>query len=271
MRRTYLVVFVVGLAARSNVHANEARAEVVVGREFALASGDVEVELLDGKLALGGGVTIISDFKIERYGAQASIEYRRERVSLGVDAAYSPRQWQRGWATLDPHAELSLEVGSWTLRSDGGALLRQIDAEHHRGHVAIRQLQVHGQVRAEYDERWKMGLFALYSFYDPDLRRPSLRGVDLGVAVTLAGKPERWAIGGRVEWTFRPKLAIEALLAATSYADESDFAVVPGIALAAGPWRGLSGRISVELGVDLGVTGADRLHPVCGLELAFAR
>jgi hypothetical protein len=271
MRRTCLVLIGLAFVARSNARAGEARTEVVMGREFAYASGFAETEFFDGKLALAGGVTMISDFTIERYGAQASIEYRSERFSIGVDAEFSPRQWQRSWATLDPHAELSLEVGSWVLRSDGGVLLREIEAQRRRAVVGIRQLQIHAQLEAEYDERWKLGLFALYSFYDPDLRHPSLRGVDLGVAVTLAGKPEQWAAGGRLQWTIRSRFSVEAMIAAVAYADDSGLAIVPGLAIGTGPWKRVRARLSVDLAVDLSDASQQQLHPIGSLELAYAR
>jgi hypothetical protein len=270
MRPVLLAAYAIGIVTPSIGWATEARTELSVGREFAFATGDVEGELFDGQLAIAGGLTMISDFTIERYGAQAAVEYRGEHVSVGIEAEFGPRQVQRGWASLDPKGELSLDVGGWKLRTSGGVLLRRVDAQVRRAVIEIRQLQAHGAVNLSHGE-WGLEVSALCSFYDPELARPSFRDLDLGLAVTLAGKPERWALGARVERNVTKGITVEAALAGVVYATNGDVAVVPGLAIRGGPWRGVHVRAAIDLAVDTAAATDARLRPVGVLELAYER
>src|SRR5579863_9627307 len=112
------------LAAR----AIEVRGEATVGHDFAYVASNVATELVDGQLGIGGGLIMVSDFINERYGAAGVIEYHGDNVSTGLEASFGPRQFARGWATLDPHAELHFTTHDWTLHGQGGVLLRRIDA-----------------------------------------------------------------------------------------------------------------------------------------------
>lgn len=253
-------------AGESFAAAIEVRSDLTIGREFVFLSNDLEAELLDGQLALGGGMTMVSDYAIERYGVQAFVEYRGARVNTGVAATFGPRQEQRGWASLDPHAQLTFEGTSWRLVVDGGVLLRRVDAQARRTRVAVDQLQLHAAVEITVIDRWRLGAMALYSFYDPDLAGRSLRGVDLGLAVTLAGRPERWALGGRVGRRILRTLWLELGGAGVDYADGRGSAVVPSATVRAGAWRGVSINASVEVVVDLRDGG---LREIGGLALEY--
>lgn len=270
--RRMLAVAIALMASRGSIaRAVDARSEVTMGREFVFWTSDLEAELLDGQLALGGGVTMVSDYAIERYGAQALIEYRGEHVSAGVAAAFGPRQSGRGWASIDPHLELQRTAGRWRVRADGGVLLRRIDAAARRKIVEVDQLQLHASADVMLDDRWRFGVLGLYSFYGPDPAAASLRDLDLGLAVTLAGRPERWAVGASAATRAHRTVWCELGAASVQYADGSGAAVVPRAALRLGPWRGVSVGASVEVVVPVGAARADAVREIGGLALEYER
>jgi hypothetical protein len=252
-------------------HAVDVRSEVTAGREFIFWTNDLEVEIADGQLALGGGVTLVSDYMIERYGAQALVEYRGEHVAAGVAASFGPRQSGRGWASLDPHVETSRAHGRWRWRADGGVLLRRIDAQARRRLLDLNQLQLHASADVTLDERWRLGVLALYSFYDPDPAAADLRELDLGLAVTLAGKPERWAVGGSLARRVARSVWCELGAAGVVYADGGAGAVVPRAVLRLGAWRGVSVGASFEVVMGTGSSHADALREIGGIELEYER
>jgi hypothetical protein len=271
MRRALAVFVIAFVAHRSIARAVEVHGEVTAGREFVYATSDVEAELVDGQLALGGGLTLVSDYAIERYGAQALIEYRGDRVSAGVAADFGPRQAGRGWASLDPHAELERAVGRWHFHADGGVLLRRVDASARRHIVSIDQLQLHAAADVTLDDRWRLSVLALYSFYGPDPAAPSLRDLDLGLAVTLAGRPERWAAGGALAIRAHSGVWCELGAAGVVYADGHGAAIVPRAVLRLGPWRGVSVAAALELVVGAANAAGEPLREIGGLELGYER
>jgi hypothetical protein len=271
MRKTLVLAIIMIVSRASDAWAVDARSELTIGREFVFWTNDVEVELVDGQLALGGGVTMVSDYSIERYGAQALVEYRGDWASAGVAAAFGPRQAGRGWATLDPHAELQRTFGRWHLRADAGVLLRRIDAEARRRPLELDQLQLHLAADVTLGERWRLGALALYSFYGPDPAAPALRDLDLGLAVTLAGKPERWAVGGSLARRAHRAVWCEIGAAGVSYADGSGTAVVPRASLRLGAWRGVSVGASFEVIVGAGAAAGAPVREIGGLELEYER
>ncbi|HEX6838071.1 MAG TPA: hypothetical protein VF334_15945 [Polyangia bacterium] len=271
MRRTLAVLLALFAFHRSIARAVEVRSELTAGREFVFLTNDVEVELLDGQLALGGGLTLVGDYAIERYGAQALVEWRGEHASAGVAATFGPRQAGRGWASLDPHAEVERTVGRWRLRADAGVLLRRIDAALRRRPIAVDQLQLHAAGDVTLDDRWRLGLFALYSFYDPEPSAPSLQGLDLGLAVTLAGRPERWAAGASVARRAHRAVWCELGAAGVVYADGQGAAMVPRAVLRLGPWRGVSVAAALDLVVGAAGATAEPLRAIGGLELGYER
>jgi len=270
MRRTLALAIALLATRASSAWAVDARSELTVGREFVFWTNDVEVELVDGQLALGGGVTLVSDYAIERYGAQALIEYRGDWASVGVAATFGPRQERRGWASIDPHAELQRTRGRWHLRLDGGVLLRRIDAETRRKPLDLDQLQLHASGDVTLDDRWRVGALALYSFYGPDPATAALRDLDLGLAVTLAGKPERWAAGGSLARRAHRAVWCEVGVAGVVYADGSGAAIVPRATLRLGAWRGISIATSFEVVAPV-VAPAQALREIGGLELEYER
>ena len=214
---------------------------------------------------------MISDYAIERYGAAALVEYRGERVSAGVAATFGPRQERRGWASLDPHAELQVARGAWSTRAAAGAVLRRIEVAAHVGSITIDQLQLHGEVEATFADRWRLGALALYSFYDPDPAAARLRDVDVGLAVTLAGRPERWAVGGHAARRLARPLWLELGLTGVTYANGRGSALVPRAAGRVGPWRGVSVGVSVDVVVDVEPSASERVRTIGGLEVEYER
>jgi hypothetical protein len=110
----------------------ELRSELTISHDFAFVTSDFESEFLDGQLALGGGITLASNLRFERYGAQALAEYRGEHVTAGLGGSFAPRQERRGWVSLDPHMVLRFALARWSLHGETGLLLRQVDALHDR-------------------------------------------------------------------------------------------------------------------------------------------
>jgi hypothetical protein len=271
MRRMLAVAIALAASRGLPAHAVDVRSEVTAGREFIFWTNDLEVEIADGQLALGGGVTLVSDYMIERYGAQALVEYRGEHVAAGVAASFGPRQSGRGWASLDPHVETSRAHGRWRWRADAGVLLRRIDAQARRRLLDLNQLQLHASADVTLDERWRLGVLALYSFYDPDPAAADLRDLDLGLAVTLAGKPERWAVGGSLARRVARSVWCELGAAGVVYADGGAGAVVPRAVLRLGAWRGVSVGASFEVVMGTGSSHADALREIGGIELEYER
>jgi hypothetical protein len=112
---------------------------------------------------------------------------------------------------------------------------------------------------------------ALYSFYGPDPAAPALRGLDLGLAVTLAGNPERWAVGGSLARRAHRAVWCEIGTAGVGYADGSGVAIVPRASLHLGAWRGVSVGASFELVVGTGEGAKDPLREIGGIELEYER
>jgi hypothetical protein len=271
MRRfVFMMTLLVALApeAAASIDLNS---EATLSRDFAYWSAVGVTELFDGQLALGGGVIMVSDFSVERYGTSAAIEYRGDVFSGGVDASFGPRQLGRGWASLDPHAELKFDFQRWSLRAAGGVLLRRIDAAIRRSPVEIDQLQLHIDVDVTVADCWSVGFVGLYSFYDPDPSKPSLRGIDLGLAVTMAGRPEQWAVGGRIAARVTRSLRIELGVANVAYADKSGDALVPHLAVRVGPWRGVTVGASLDVAVDVRDESAAQTREIAGLQLEYER
>jgi hypothetical protein len=271
MRRTIALAIALLASRGITAHAVDVRSELTVGREFVFLANDLEVELADGQLALGGGVTLVSDYSIERYGLQAMIEYRGEHVSAGVAGTFGPQQLGRGWASIDPHVAGQLAWRRWQLHADGGVLLRRIDAVARHSPIDLDQLQLHVAADVTLDDRWRAGAFALYSFYGPDPAEPSLRSLDLGLAVTLAGRPERWAVGGAVARRVARPVWLEAGAAGVEYADGSGAAIVPRAVVRLGAWRGASVAASCEVVVGAGRAAGEPLREIAGLELEYER
>ena len=271
MRRNWTVVIAIVVLRASPAHAVDVRSELTAGREFVYLTNDVEVELADGQLALGGGVTLVSDYVIERYGAQALVEYRGDWASAGVAATFGPQQAGRGWASIDPHAELDRTVGRWRWHAESGVLLRRIDGYAHRRVTSIDQLQLHAAGELTLDERWRAGVLGLYSFYDPDPASPALGKIDLGLAVTLAGEPERWAVGASLARRAHRAVWCELGAAAVSYANDRGGAVVPSAGVRLGPWRGVSVAAALEVVVGIGAAAGDARREIGTLALEYER
>lgn len=271
MRRMLAVAITVIVSRAPVARAVEARTELTVGGEFVFLTNDLEVEFLDGQLALGGGITMVSDYAIERYGAQALVEYRGDHASAGLAATFGPRQQGRGWAALDPHVELQRVSGRWQWRGDGGVLLRRIDAEARRRLLAIDQLQLHAAADVTVDDRWRIGVLALYSFYDPSPSRNGLRNLDLGLAVTLAGRPEQWALGATLARRLPRSVWCQLGAAGVTYADGRGTAVVPHAMVELGAWRGVSVDVSLDFVVAASGAPRDPLRAIAGLALEYAR
>src|SRR5262249_45535012 len=92
-------------------------------------------------------------------------------------------------------------------------------------------------------------------------------GADAGLAVTLAGKPERWAVGVRGGRRLTPRWKIDLGLFGVAFADGQGGALVPKVAARAGPWRWITLEASVELVANLRISEPMRWIGGLGLEI----
>src|SRR5581483_10116518 len=192
--RFVAIVFACACALPLRVRAFEVTSDLSIGPGFLYRTTDVEGELCGGRLALGGGYTMVSDFHDVRFGGQAMIAARGSWLSGTLAGSWGPSQQGRGWATLAPSGALHFEHGRVTLDGEFEITLRRADAKTRRSIVSIDQLQLRAQVAILVDARWRAELTGLRSFYDPDLADRGLTRADAGLMVSVAGRPERWAI-----------------------------------------------------------------------------
>jgi hypothetical protein len=259
------------LLAAPMVRAFEVESDLTIGRGFLYRTTDVDGEVLDGRLALGGGYTMVSDFRDVRFGAQARVAIHGERVSAQLAASWGPKQKQRGWSTLAPSIAMHIERGRAVLDGELELVWRRADAALRRAIESIDQIQLRAELRLAIDERWRVGLLALVSFYDPDLGHGRLRYADAGLAVTLAGRPERWALSAKLGRSLGRWFALESGLAGVVYADGRGAAVVPRAAIRGGPWRGFSVETSVDLVLRVDRAARDPPRALGGLALGYER
>jgi hypothetical protein len=246
----------------------EAAADLSIGRDFAWLTADLTGTLLDGDLALGGGLVVVSDLHSARFGLRALGEVRGERATAGLLASLSPAQDGRSWIDVAPRASVRLAWGRVSVESEGEVTLRRI-ATATRG--AVDQLRISVEGTLIVDETWRLGGRALLSFYDPDPAGLGLRGADLGPAVALASRPEKWAVGARLGRRLGERWRVEVGLAGLAYADGPGGGVVPRAAVGLGPVAGLDVEASLELVVGLAGAERDPVRVVAGLALAWER
>ena len=262
--RARIVLFLL-LVARTG-HAIEVDGEVEAGGDFLYAQSTARAELADGRVAIGGGTEVVSDYKTARAGGEAVVDAVGEWLAGGLGVGYAPRRQGRGWLWLEPHGTLRREREHWSIEGELGAKLRRADAGVARSTISIDQIQLRAEGRFSAGA-WSVGLRALYSFYDPDPARLG-RGFDGGLLITVADRPERWAVlvdGARQLRGVR----LGAGLGAVGYADGRGTVLVPRAAVKLGPFRGVSPGISVD--VVLATVGPPEPRPFGGLTLEYER
>ncbi len=185
------------LLIASSARAISVASDLSIGPGFLWRASNVEGELLDGRLGLGGGYTMVSDFHDVRFGAQALVAAHGERWSAQLAGSWGPKQGGRGWATLAPSGSLHFAWTRLALDGEVELTLRRADAAMGRAITPIDQLQARAQLGLAIDERWRAEAWGVVSFYDPDLSRWPFNIADAGLLVTMAGRPERWAVGVR--------------------------------------------------------------------------
>jgi hypothetical protein len=253
----------------ATARAVEVESDLSIGEDFVHATTDVAAELHD-ELRLGAGATLAGTFTDQRWGAQVLVGLVGERLSMNLRAAWAPKQAGRGWLALTPELGLHFALGRLVLDGQAQLTARRSDAHTRRGPVPVDQLQLGGELTATVDERWELIVGALGSFYDPDLAAPKLRGADLGLAVTLAGRPEDWAVvvrgARRVGW-----LRVELGFTGIAFAADRGTAVVPRAAARVGPFGGLSVEAALDLVLDTDARARDPVRPMGGLTLTWER
>jgi hypothetical protein len=253
------------LLLASPAPAVEVETEASAASDFFYSRTHAAGELLDGHATLGGGLELVSDWRVARVGLEANADAVGEHFSAGLGAGWAPRQSGRGWIYIDPHGTARLERERWSLDGELGVKLRRADVAVGRTSPSVDQLQLrfegHAILRA-----WQIGVRALYSFYDPDLARygPS---ADAGILITVGGKPERWALAVEGSRKLPRSVTLELGLGAVGYAVDGAIAFVPRGGLRVGPFRGVTAGASVELVCLFHATP----HPIGGLTLEYER
>lgn len=245
----------------------EVSSEVEAASDFLYAETAARGELLDGHVAVSAGATAVSDWHQARAGAEASVDAEAERWSAGLGVGWAPRQMDRGWLWLEPRASTRLELTHATLEAELGARLRRADIGIGHATQTIDQAQLRAEARLTVSN-WAVGVRGLLSFYDPDLARLGPHA-DASSLISVAGKPERWAVTLDGARRLPRRVRLEAALGAVGYADGRGIALTPRVGLRVGPFAGITPGASVECVVA--VSGTDPPHPIGGFTLEYER
>jgi hypothetical protein len=264
---TRITLVLILFVARSAL-AIEVASDLSVSRDFVYLTTDVAHGFVDESATLGVGFGMIGDYRTTRFGARVLAEHRAELWTAGVAAAWAPPQEHRGWITLSPHASAHRAWTRVALEAGATLNLRRVDVGLARGPVSIDQIQIEGELGATLDETWSLSVRGLISSYDEDLRRRTFRRGDLGLLITTAGRPEQWALAGRLARR-SPHWRIEGGVGGVVFADDTGSAVLPRAALGIGPWGGFSVETSIEMVVGIGRRA--ELAMIGGLSLGFER
>jgi hypothetical protein len=264
-----IVVLSIVVVLAPAVRAFEIASELSIGRDFVHQTIDASGDVVDGRLALGGGATMSGGFGDLRFGAHARVELRGARWSAAVAGSWAPAQRGRGWATVTPSGALHFERERVDVDVAAEVTLRRADAMRVGHAFPIDQLQARAQVDVAIDERWEAGAGGIVSFYDPDPAARALRGADLGLSITLAGRAERWAASVRAARRLPKHVAVEVGFAWVAYADGRGGAAVPRASIRAGPWRGVSVETSGD--VIVGTAARDGVGGTAGVRLGYER
>jgi hypothetical protein len=82
-------------AADARATAIEVKSELEAAREFAFFQTALDGTLARGRLGLAGAFLLASDWRRQQYGAAATVEYRGEQLTLGVEASWAPTTARR--------------------------------------------------------------------------------------------------------------------------------------------------------------------------------
>jgi hypothetical protein len=268
MRRLWLPLLL--LAARTARGAVEISSDLSANDEFVYLTTDAAGELADGAVALGAGFALISDGRLTRVGARGLAEWRGERLRAGLQLGWAPKQAGLGWMTAGPHAGVRGTRGRVALDGELRLNLRRMDAGARPRPLTIDQIQLEAEGTLTVDERWEVGATALGSFYDPALDVRGLRRADLGLLVTTAGRPERWAVALRAARQLR-RVRLQLGLGGVAFAGEPGGALTPRAAIRAGPFGGVSCEASAELVLGIAAAARDPPRAIGGLAVEYTR
>ena len=240
--------------------------------EFVWLTSDLRTSLLDGQVRVGNGVAMASDYRVERYGLRAMVDLERERWSLGLLAGWAPAQAGRGWIDLEPHGAWRWERERFSVELEGRVGLRRVDVGTRHGPLSLGVLGAQLTAEASIDERWTAALEVTGTLYDRDLSTPRFADADFGPAVSIAGRPERWAVQARGSRVVKSWLWVEAGLGAIDYAGGHGQAALARAALRFIPRGGWT--IEPFMLLTVGAGGAathDPIRAMGGLALGFRR
>ena len=241
------------------------------GRDFIFLTTDVKQFIVEDRLALSAGYAVVSDLRGVRHGGRGAMELEFGSLSVAALVSFAPAQERRGWLSLTIDGSHRWEGGRFVVESEASVLLRRAGAQIDRLTLDVDQLQAEAAVTLTVDGRAHLGVSGLLSFYDPDLAQPSLRGLDAGLFITVAGRPERFAISAHSGVRFADSWEFLAALTGAAFADGRGGAWLPRVGLRAGPWAGFTVEAATELAIGLGAAAGDPLRLLGALALEWER
>jgi len=244
--------------------------ELSAGRDFVYLTSDVKQAILDERLTLGAGYTMVAGGAppSARVGARASAALDVEPFAAEAAVGWAPPQGRRGWLTGEARAGGRLKRARISVEGEATVAGRRAEAVTRGSPIAVRQFQLGGEATATLDERLHLQAAAQLSFYDPSPALRSLGAADLGPLVTVAGRPERWAVALRGGWRPTPPLRLETGVGGLAYADGRGGAWLPRLAIRAGPFAGATVEASGEIAFGVGAARGDvRLVGTVGVEV----
>jgi hypothetical protein len=192
-------------------------------------------------------------------------------VIAGASGGWAPAQSGRGWAEVQPHATLSFAREDVEVESMVGLKLRRADVGLGRTVLPVGQLQLASELAIAIDERWRLAIEGLLSFYDRDLAARRWKRAETGLLVTVAGAPEDWAAAARFEVAVHRRLRLELGCGGAANANGRGGAVLPRVGARAGPFGGVHIGVTLELVVGVDDGRRDRVRPIAGLSVEVER
>ncbi len=271
MARALPIAFLLIVTSIDRVAAVEIATDAAAGGDFLYLTSDVRQGLLDDRLVLGAGYALVSDLRSARHGARGGVELDMEPLTVGVTLSGAPAQDGLGWLWGSVRGGGRHSFRAVTLEVEGALLARRAGVLVGALPVAVDQLQAELDATLTFEERGHAGLTALLSFYDPDLGSAALRGAETGLLVSVAGRPERWALTASAGARFAPSWELELALGAAGYADGDGRAWLPRIGLRAGPKWGFTVEAAAELVIGAGEAARDPMRAIGTLSVEWAR
>jgi hypothetical protein len=239
------------------------------GRDFLYVASDGSVAV-GSRLDLGAGYVLLTDRRGARHAGAIAAELDLEPIQIGARFEWAPLQ-SLGWIAGTLRLEHSIERGRVTLTSAVEASGRRIEAGTFRGPAPVNQLELVLEEHLAVGARVELAAQGMVSFYDPDPSARWLRGADLGPAITVGGRAAHWAAGTELAGRAIRRLRLAVMFAGAAYADGRGGALLPRVAVRAGPFAGLSVGAGLELVIGVGAAAREAPRPIGLFEASYSR